>query len=150
MEHNEIDQMILDLIGTVLESAGFQVVEVRGARQEKVWRIELVLYRSGGIGIDHCADAHRLVAPALEVALDSRNVVLQVSSPGIDRVLKSPREYEIFQGLPVYVSLEDRELSGIILGSSLEGPRIFHGDIEEVIPYEKIKKATLYHREKKL
>lgn len=85
----------------------------------------LVIYSQNGVGTDECAQVYRLALPRLEVLLDSRDVHLEVTSPGLDRKIKHPREYRIFEGKRVKVLTADQDwIHGIIASSDSSSVRI--------------------------
>ncbi|MCA1753946.1 MAG: ribosome maturation factor RimP, partial [Spirochaeta sp.] len=49
------------------------------------------------------AEVHRTVLPRIELIHNSRDVHLEVSSPGISRTFKSNREFAVFRGRAVFV-----------------------------------------------
>ena len=49
-------------------------------------------------GVDDCAKAHRLVLPRLELAFPGKDIYLEVSSPGIDRLIKDGSEFAHYIG----------------------------------------------------
>src|SRR5690606_15462167 len=59
---------------------------------------------AGGITLDDCADASRMLSPILDEAdfIDG-NYVLEVSSPGIARPIRKPHDFQRFIGMPVNV-----------------------------------------------
>ncbi len=96
--------------------------------------------KDGGVGIDDCEAFSR----AVEEILDRDNVisdkyVLEVSSPGVDRVLKKEREFNYYKGREVDVKLYApldgvKEFTGV-LGDYLDGKiTVVYGDKEMNIP----------------
>ena len=94
----------------VADGLGFSVVELALFRK-KAARIRLVVARKGdnsgegtypgGIGTEELAMIHRTVLPRLELALEGRDLYLEVSSPGTDRLIKEGAEFRHFTGKPV-------------------------------------------------
>ncbi len=70
--------------------------------------LELIIYidRPEGIGLDDCEKISRLIDPVIE-AKDpiDETYYLCVSSPGLDRPLKNPRDYERSIGKKVDIRL---------------------------------------------
>ena len=53
----------------------------------------------GGVDLDHCQTVSRQVSALLDVYdFGNKKYVLEVSSPGLDRELYSPRDYQRFVG----------------------------------------------------
>jgi ribosome maturation factor RimP len=87
----------------IVEGLGFRIVEMSMARVTGRTQVSLVIYAESGVGIDDCATVHRTVRPRLEMLMNDRDIALQVMSPGIDRVLKSWSEFEVFVGRGVRI-----------------------------------------------
>lgn len=103
----------------------------------------------GGVTIDDCETASR----ALEGVLDVENLIphrysLEVSSPGLNRPLRRPKDFERFAGEKVDVktkqALDGRHhFTGILKGINENQVVILEGDREWQIPLEEVKKARL-------
>ncbi len=86
-------------------------------------RLTLRLYvdRAGGVGVDHCAAVSVAVGPVLDVADPFPGAYeLEVSSPGIDRLVQRPEDFQRFAGFRAKVRLaavsERRNLTGVLRG----------------------------------
>jgi len=110
---------VADSVSTAL---GFTLLDARLVRQGRRHCLEVTICKPGGrVGLDDCERVSR----ELEALLDQQQppvltgpYVLEVQSPGIDRVLKTNREFEIFQGALVEVKYKEN-LDG--LGYSFTG-----------------------------
>jgi len=92
------------LLEPVLERDGFELVEVEWLRVAGRWTLRILLDREGGVGIDECQAVSRTVEPILDVEdLIEPAYDLEVSSPGLDRPLRKPRDFERFAGQRVHV-----------------------------------------------
>lgn len=88
-----------------LEACGFELVEVEYLFQGGRPVLRIYLDREGGVTLDQCAEASRLIGPLLDTAdfVDSA-YVLEVSSPGIERPVRKPADFERFAGETVRVT----------------------------------------------
>ena len=89
-----------DVVASVLDEAGFDLVELRRGGTRNRPLIEARIDRRDGVAVsvDDCARASRLVEARLDDSgLVSPQYVLQVSSPG-ERPLRSPAEWRRFVG----------------------------------------------------
>ncbi len=87
------------LVQPVLEDLGFELVDLEYKRENRGWVLRFFLDRDGGITLDDCADASREISTLLDVEdLISTAYNLEVSSPGLERVLKKPADFERFAG----------------------------------------------------
>lgn len=87
------------LLEPVLARDGFDLVEVEWQREGGGWVLRLYVDKAGGVGIDDCQAASRLV----ETILDVEDFVepaysLEVSSPGVERPLRKPQDFQRFAG----------------------------------------------------
>ena len=99
-----------------------ELVDVEYVKEHTDWYLRVYIDKDGGIDIEDCQE----LSEKLETVLDEKNTIpdsyiLEVSSPGIDRVLRKPRDYEREQGKKVDVSLYapmdgKKELTGVLTG----------------------------------
>lgn len=95
-------------------------VEVAGTRKNPILRV-LLDTLNGGITLDELADAQEWVDAAIEQADPFQDAyTLEVSSPGIDRPLRKPTDYERFAGEDCVVYLKAGEgrtkFTGVLKG----------------------------------
>jgi ribosome maturation factor RimP len=109
-------ESVRELAEPLVRGMGFALVELAVGRRRGSTFVSVVIYRGEGVGIDQCADVSRLLLPRLETMEGLTDVCLEVSSPGIERTLKSPTEYTVFVGRGIrFLSGEETEWrSGII------------------------------------
>ena len=91
----------------LLAGAGLSLVELNISRHRGSVQVRAVIYAAGGTGIDECSRAHRLIQPRLQVLLSEQDFHLEVASPGVDRWIRSDREYSIFVGRGVRILLKE-------------------------------------------
>ena len=72
--------------------------------------LRLILDREGGVRLEDCEAVAKQASVVLDVAdFGAGRYTLEVSSPGLDRQLYGPRDYEKFQGRRVKVRFVDPE-----------------------------------------
>jgi ribosome maturation factor RimP len=102
---------ILKLAELEAEPLGLTVVETRLCQQGRSRVLEVSIYRIGGsISLDDCEELSRRLDRALEEhqpPLIEGSYMLEVQSPGLERQLKTEREFRIFAGQPVEVKMKD-------------------------------------------
>jgi ribosome maturation factor RimP len=108
-----------------LDRMGFELVEAGwvGSARRPILRIRMDLPDSvpgeGGVSVDQCAEVSRALEPWLDQHPDvPERYVLEVSSPGVERPLTRPRDWERFAGQQAVV--KSKSLSGAS-GSRIEG-----------------------------
>jgi ribosome maturation factor RimP len=138
-------QELFDDIAAVLAAKQLILVDLQVNRSHgALCQVRVIVYRPEGTGIDECAKAHRLVQPCLEAALGIDGFYLEVSSPGLDRTIRSDREYAIFSGRGVRLVLDDGSIVQGIIGVTMhEKVRIHVDGIERDVPYDTIRKGKL-------
>jgi ribosome maturation factor RimP len=98
VETTPAEQRLTDELRPVIEGLGYQIVELRAKRLKDGYAVHVVLHRDGGLTVDDCAEVHTTILPRIQIIEDEQDINLEVSSPGIDRVFKSPHEFEVFRG----------------------------------------------------
>ena len=110
-----------ELLNTTVTGLGFELVDVEQSPRGRVMRVFIDnLEKAGGIDVEDCA----LVSNQLSRVLAVENVDfdrLEVSSPGLDRVLRKPADFERYTGSEINLRLRlplagRRNFNGILLG----------------------------------
>ena len=119
----------------VAEEYGVRVWDVRFEKEGSLWYLRIFIDKDGGTGIDDCEEFSRAFSDAID-ELDpiEAEYILEVSSPGVDRKLKTEREFLHYIGREVDVKLfkaenGKKEFTGI-LKSFENGTCIIEGDEE--------------------
>ncbi len=112
------------VIAPIVEGMGYIFVGVQHLPQQKGHSlVRLYIDKTGGVTADDCALAQRQVYAVMSVESPiGASFTLEVSSPGLDRLLFTPQQFNDFVG---------REVA-IRLNLPLEGRRNFKGKIEHV------------------
>ena len=121
-----------------LSEKGFEVVDVE--RNGPV--LKVTVDRPGGIDMEAVTDATRLVNDLLDRHdLVGPKTTLEVSSPGIERPLRTPEHFKRFVGTEVAVKAKpgtegDRRMTGVLEaadddGVVVAGRRLAYDDIEK-------------------
>jgi ribosome maturation factor RimP len=104
----EIDS-VREVAERVAVSSGLEVVEVelRGAGKSRMLRI--FIDKPGGVTHDDCANLSREVGTILDVedTIPGGEYLLEVSSPGLDRKLSRPADFERFTGSRVKLTTRE-------------------------------------------
>jgi ribosome maturation factor RimP len=114
MQEEEQSARIEEVIQPVLGDHGLELVELewRPRRPRSILRV--FVDKPGGVGIGDCERVSREMGDVLDVAgLIDESYDLEVSSPGLDRLLRTEREYRWARGKRVRCWLYDgREVRG--------------------------------------
>ena len=89
-----IEEAVEAIVQEIVQDSDLEVVDVEYVK-ERDWYLRIYLDKEGGIEIDDC----QRISEALEQILDEKDLlkdayILEVSSPGLDRVLKKARDFE--------------------------------------------------------
>lgn len=107
-------------IETILGNAGLHLLEFFLSRHRGGVKVKAVIYSPSGTGTDECAKAYRLILPQIQLSTGAQNPDIEISSPGIDRIIKTKREWEAFTGRAIKILLHGREgwMTGRLSGYS--------------------------------
>lgn len=139
-----------ELTEPVVRSEGLMLVELIWRREGKGRVLRLYVDRpEGGVTLDDCA----LVSRQLSHLLDVEDLVpamyrLEVSSPGLTRRLKNPREYDIFAGRLARLVIKDPDgrtetVKGLLKGLAGEEVLIETKGRVRSVPLRQVAKANL-------
>lgn len=123
---------IVDIIEDVLQpftdEKGIEIVDVEYVKEGRDRFLRVFIDKDPGVDLDDC----ELVSNFLSQELDKSDPIkdqyfLEVSSPGLERIIKKDKDFVRFSGSEVSVSLYraiegSRKLQGILIG--LEGEDI--------------------------
>jgi len=132
-----------------VESLGFQVWGVEFMSQGKHTKLRLYIDGENGIGVDDCAEVSRHVGDILDVEEFSNSAyTLEVSSPGMDRILFTKDQYAEAAGEQVDIRLNfafegRRKFIGVLNGVQDDMAVVQIEDEEFLLPIENIQKARV-------
>jgi len=97
------------ILESTLAGMGYELVELQSSNRGRLLRI--YIDKSGGVTIDDCAEASRHLARVFTVeGVDYDR--LEVSSPGLDRPLRKPADFERFSGRRIDVRMRTPDATG--------------------------------------
>ena len=142
---------IEEIVAPQIESLGLALVRVKlfGGRRQV---LQVMIERADGsdVTVEECASASRAISPLLDVYDPVSDAYqLEVSSPGIDRQLTRPADFERYAGFLVKVELQEavdgrRRFRGTLLGLTEAGQIRLNVDGTEVeCPLDAIQGAKL-------
>mgnify|MGYP001218825670 CR=1 FL=1 len=120
----EIFERVRLLADPIVSSAGMEIVEVQYRREARGWVLRLLIDKEGGVTLDDCTLISREVGRNLDVEdFISTPYTLEVSSPGLNRPLKTERDYLKYRGHLIRVKTfspvgNRRQFKGKLLGIS--------------------------------
>ena len=96
-----MNQALQDVVVAELDSLGFDLVEIRrgGTRTRPVFDVRIDRRDGQKVTVDDCARASRAIEARLDAgAVFHGKYVLEVSSPGVERPLRTPADWQRFAG----------------------------------------------------
>ena len=141
----DTEERVRALVEPLVTERGMELVELIVRPQGRQLLIRLLVDRSGGVTIQQCAHVNQQVGAALEPLIEASYTV-EVSSPGLDRPLVNPRDYEraLGENLVVQTVSPDgkvRESHGMLLAVQ-QGAIVLQMTAGNVtIPWHEIKGA---------
>ena len=151
-----VEQDILSLkepVQAVLKGLGFVLIELSVSRHRGSVQIRVVIYNCGcrgkaassPIGTDDCSKVHRALMPRFELAFEQQDIYLEVSSPGVDRLIKDNSEFAHYLGRGVRCYRTDitEWTAGILESADEEGITIKKNGEVFKVPFGIIAKAKL-------
>ena len=149
MKSEKLLQEVREVVEPILQSQGYELVDLEYQRESRGWVLRIYLDREGGITLDDCTGVSHEVGAVLEVKDIIPNAyILEVSSPGLTRPLKKPEDFNRFRNQLVKIKLYQplngrRNFKGTLLGLEGETVRVeVEGQVFD-IPLPSIAKANL-------
>jgi ribosome maturation factor RimP len=117
-------ERIREIAERVAADFGLEVVEVELKGGGKARTLRIFIDKPEGVSVDDCANVSREVGTILDVenVVPGGQYTLEVSSPGLDRKLAKPSDYERFAGS--LVKFQTRE--------PINGTRHFQGRLQRL------------------
>ncbi|AIM17705.1 ribosome maturation factor RimP [Neobacillus sedimentimangrovi] len=150
---SKITEVVEELAAPIIQELGLELVDIEYVKEGKSWFLRVYIDKDDGVDIEDCG----IVSERLSEKLDEtdpipHNYFLEVSSPGAERPLKKPKDYEKAIGKNVFIKTYE----------PIDGEKSFEGTLLEFdgqtvkievkiktrkkvieIPYEKVANARL-------
>lgn len=125
MAKKNIEGLTEELLEPILEAEGIELVDVEYVR-ERNWILRLYIDKEGGVDLSDCQHVSEEAGEILdEKDLIPGNYMLEVSSPGVERVVKKDKDFIRFAGSAVdvklFAPLEDKKELGKSFTAELKG-----------------------------
>lgn len=116
----KVEDIVAEMTLPITEKNKFELVDVEFVKEGANWYLRVYIDKPGGVTIDDCQS----VSEELSEKLDETDPIpqsyfLEVSSPGLDRPLKTERDFEKYKG----------ELVEVKLFQSVDGKKVFEGEL---------------------
>jgi ribosome maturation factor RimP len=141
---NDLEERVRSLAEPVLTRHGAELVEVQ-VRRGRTQLVRIVADQPGGITLDTCARVSEELSRMLDVddPIQGR-YTLEVTSPGLDRPLRTEADFRKHEGEKVKVVLADgRHEEGTVEDVMRDRVRLARANGTVEVPYANIAKATV-------
>ena len=146
-----IKETVREAISPKVAELGYKIWDITYSKIGADYHLEITIDHENGIDIDDCEKVHRAIDPILDEC-DPIEVFyyLEVSSPGIERELRTAEHIEAMIGAKVEAKLftaKDgrKSIVGILSGFDQESVTIAEGDAETALSMNEISKlSTVY------
>lgn len=149
MENTSIVRQVWEHLEPEISESGYELIEVEFGQFGSGYSLRLFIDHKDGITLDDCTAVSRLIS----ALLDQNDFIdmhynLEVSSPGLDRPIRKPEDFERFAGekvkLKTIAPVEGRKRFAGVLTGFKDGLITFEQDGKDVgIHIENLKKAQL-------
>ena len=149
VNEQQVCGLVRSLAEPVCVSEGMELVHVEFQRETSGRILRLYIDKPGGIKLDDCVGVSRQMNDLLDVSLeDIGPYSLEVTSPGPERPLAKPEDFERFKGNRVKIKTSrpldgQKNFTGVLMGISGEQVELQIDEDAIVIPYQDISKARL-------
>ncbi|MBU3947971.1 MAG: ribosome maturation factor RimP [Proteobacteria bacterium] len=151
MIRDEIIAKVKEFAETICESIGIELIHVEYQRETGGSVVRLYVDKQGGVTLNDCTLVSRQLIDMLDINLNTDiPYSLEVSSPGVNRPLGKPEDFEKFKGntakIRTSVPLEgQKNFKGVLLGFNDGFVGLNINDKMVAIPYKEITKARLFN-----
>ncbi len=117
---NALPEHIRSAVERKLESMDLELFEAKYARAGEHSKLNLIIDKEGGVSISDCENASREISMLLDVEDFAKGpYTLEVSSPGVDRRLKTARDFSRVTGREITIArTEGKNLRGLLTDCS--------------------------------
>lgn len=131
-----------------IQSCGCELYDIEMAKDFGIDVLRIYITSKEGVSLDLCQEVSQLISPILDVEDPIvGKYTLEVSSPGVERILKKPRHFGFSIGEEIGVKMMDKTtLEGRLLASDEMGFVIEIQEGERKIAYTEAKKVKTIFR----
>lgn len=149
MRREHIEELVAAEVEKIIAGTALELVDVEYVR-ERNWYLRVFIDKQGGVDLEDC----QAVSEKLSKILDEKdpisdNYLLEVSSPGLDRVLKKEKDFVRYQGRDVDIHFfkphnGTKLLTAVLKGRDGEVLTVSHDETEETLDMKDISQIWLH------
>ena len=152
MNGDSIISQTCEVAAPLAADEGLEIFDIEFRREGRGgWVLRLYLDKEGGPNLDELTRVSRQLGDLLDVHdVLQRSYTLEVSSPGVNRLLKRPEHFTQFLGKKIRVRTRERiegrrSFLGLLKETTQDGIVVSHEKVEVYIPHGMIEKANYEH-----
>ena len=132
----KVEEAVWKCIETKVNELGCKIYDIEYVKEGTGWYLRIYIDKDGGVSINDCEDVSRTIDPLIDELNPIKTPYsLEVSSPGVERVLRRDEHFERYLNSEVEVSLfkpinGERKIKGILTGFNSEKVQIDNNDID--------------------
>ena len=149
MRREHIEELVAAEVEKIIAGTALELVDVEYVR-ERNWYLRVFIDKQGGVDLEDC----QAVSEKLSKILDEKdpisdNYLLEVSSPGLDRVLKKEKDFVRYQGRDVDIHFfkphnGTKLLTAVLKGRYGDVLTVSHDETEETLDMKDISQIRLH------
>ncbi|WP_294002069.1 ribosome maturation factor RimP [uncultured Megasphaera sp.] len=149
MRREHIEELVAAEVEKIIAGTALELVDVEYVR-ERNWYLRVFIDKQGGVDLEDC----QAVSEKLSKILDEKdpisdNYLLEVSSPGLDRVLKKEKDFVRYQGRDVDIHFfkphnGTKLLTAVLKGRDGNVLTVSHDETEETLDMKDISQIRLH------
>jgi ribosome maturation factor RimP len=137
MDDLKLEALIEDCEATLY---GTELVKENG---KDIYRI--YIFKKGGVTLELCSKITQIISPIIDLNPPVNGpYFLEVSSPGLERKIKTLKQFELSIGELVDIKSDVQNCKGELLRVEDENIVVKDSDLEIVIPFAAINRAKTY------
>lgn len=150
MAYSKTETAVWQLAEPIADENGFYVYDIEYVKEGGIWFLRVYVDKDGGISMDECEDFSRALSDALDAADPiSGNYYLEVSSPGIERRLKTEAHFKRYIGSVIDISLYkavngSKLITGTLKNYENNEITVESGGEDITFPLSSVSKANLH------
>ena len=144
-----VTQSVTELIEPGLLANELELVDVEFKKEGQNWVLRIYIDKEGGVTLADCQKVSRLAGDIIEVEEVIEPVyTLEVSSPGLNRVLKKEKDFLKYSGKKIYVQCHApmdgrKKFTGILKDFTDQSIHLEVDGQQYTIPLNLVAKANL-------
>ncbi|MCL2164564.1 MAG: ribosome maturation factor RimP [Oscillospiraceae bacterium] len=136
MQQEKLIETLNKIINPLVDRLAFDLVDVEFVKESAEWYLRVYIDKAGGITIDDCEKLSSILSDRLDDEDPiRRSYILEVSSPGLDRPLKTQADFDRYRGelLEVQMLSAGADLERIAISGAKNGNNtVIEGRLEKL------------------